>query len=347
MKKISKTITLVLIALLILMPLSNVQAAQEIKISKSSLTLNVGQIRRLTISNVTTVKWKTSDKSVATVSSKGNVKAIAEGTATITGTANKKSYTCEVTILPKILTDDEKMKNISYNTIEANNSLIVICKNDNNSYNKISALMVDILFYDESDKLIFKTNKKYHFQLSSGKEFITAFEYPKENNAPYNLIKFSSYKVNIEPCGTINYKYDISDQIKASEAIYEYTNYYNKTMHGDVAYYISITEDEYNNRLSQYGEYSVAKDQRKRLDLSITNDTENLISNLQLYIIYYKDNKIVNTEDITANSINIGVTTLENTNVYQPNNYGYKSYFENTDNYDRFEIFLNHAYVGY
>ncbi|MBQ5473642.1 MAG: Ig-like domain-containing protein, partial [Lachnospiraceae bacterium] len=50
---------------------------------------------------VSGVKWSTSNKKVATVSSKGKVTAKKKGTATITAKVSKKSYKCKVTVKAK------------------------------------------------------------------------------------------------------------------------------------------------------------------------------------------------------------------------------------------------------
>lgn len=81
----------------------------KIKLSASSKTLNVGQTEKLT-ATVTpknaankAVTWKSSNTKVATVDGKGNVKAIAPGTANITATAkdgSKKSASCAITVNP-------------------------------------------------------------------------------------------------------------------------------------------------------------------------------------------------------------------------------------------------------
>ncbi len=44
------------------------------------------------------VKWLTSNKKVATVSSKGVVKAVKAGTVKITAKVGKKKYTCKITV---------------------------------------------------------------------------------------------------------------------------------------------------------------------------------------------------------------------------------------------------------
>lgn len=82
-----------------------VKVAEEygIYLSETEMTLTVGQEKTLT-ATVTpedaenkTVTWTSSDTSVATVEN-GTVRAVEEGTAVITASANGKSATCEVTV---------------------------------------------------------------------------------------------------------------------------------------------------------------------------------------------------------------------------------------------------------
>lgn len=79
-------------------------AVTKVKLNKSSLNLDEGKTYRLKASvspsNATnkTVKWTSSKKSVATVDSKGNVKAVAPGKATITAKSGSKSAKCTVTV---------------------------------------------------------------------------------------------------------------------------------------------------------------------------------------------------------------------------------------------------------
>ncbi|MDN7226387.1 Ig-like domain-containing protein [Planococcus sp. N064] len=80
-------------------------AAQSVKLDKTSLTLAAGKTYALkaSISPSTTtnksLKWKTSNAKVATVDSKGVVKAVGAGSAKITATtANGKTVTATVTV---------------------------------------------------------------------------------------------------------------------------------------------------------------------------------------------------------------------------------------------------------
>ncbi len=83
-----------------------IQYATGVKLNYSSVTLDVGKTKTLTAtlspSTVTykTVKWKSSNTSVAKISSKGVITAVKAGTATITCTSKdgKVKTTCKVTV---------------------------------------------------------------------------------------------------------------------------------------------------------------------------------------------------------------------------------------------------------
>ncbi len=83
------------------------QPVTSLTLNKTSLTVNKGATSTLSATagpsdaNNKTVKWTTSDSSVATVSSAGEVKGVKRGTATITATAadgSGKKASCSVTV---------------------------------------------------------------------------------------------------------------------------------------------------------------------------------------------------------------------------------------------------------
>lgn len=97
MKRNKKILTVITILLLIVCMAVPVSAAG--KINKKKATLKVGQTLQLKVTGTKgKVKWKSSKKSVATVSSKGRVKAKKKGSATITAKVGKKKYTCKITV---------------------------------------------------------------------------------------------------------------------------------------------------------------------------------------------------------------------------------------------------------
>lgn len=90
-----------------------VTPVSKVKLNAVSSTLTVGKTAALkaTVSPASaskkTLKWTTSNKSVATVTSKGVVKAVKAGTAVITATAtdgSKKKATCKVTVQAESVT---------------------------------------------------------------------------------------------------------------------------------------------------------------------------------------------------------------------------------------------------
>ena len=100
MKKTNRKLRtiLILVTLMILAISSRTFAAG---ISKKSLTIPAGESTKLSVSGVKKVSWKSSKKSVASVSGKGVVKAKKAGTCKITAKAGKKTFTCKVTVVKK------------------------------------------------------------------------------------------------------------------------------------------------------------------------------------------------------------------------------------------------------
>ena len=70
-------------------------------LSKTKLTLSVGKSKKLKImgiSSASKVKWKSSDKAVAKVSKKGNVRGVGAGKAKIIASVDGKEYNCIVIV---------------------------------------------------------------------------------------------------------------------------------------------------------------------------------------------------------------------------------------------------------
>lgn len=106
MTKLKKALTILLVFIMIL-TISPIQAnaAKKVKLNKSKLSLYVGKSYTLKLKNIKNkikIKWKSSKKSVATVSSKGKVKAKKKGSCKITAKVGKKKYVCKVTVKKKI-----------------------------------------------------------------------------------------------------------------------------------------------------------------------------------------------------------------------------------------------------
>lgn len=128
MRKLKK-ISTILLALAIVMcgiltTATTVEAATtkptKITLSAKSKTIYTGQSYRLSVKKVSptdaskSVTWKTSNSEVATVSSKGKVKAVKPGTATITAISKSNSKvkaTCKITVKPVVKSMKMQYKN--------------------------------------------------------------------------------------------------------------------------------------------------------------------------------------------------------------------------------------------
>lgn len=133
MKKMKGLLLCMVMVLSLLAVPINANAAAKIKLSAKSATLTVGKTKTLTLKKgskkVKGVKWKTSNKKVATVSSSGKIKAKKAGKANITATYKKKKYVCKVTVKAKKTTSNN---NNNSNSNSNNNSNT---NNDNNNTN--------------------------------------------------------------------------------------------------------------------------------------------------------------------------------------------------------------------
>ena len=97
--KLRQFLLLFLMALVLVVP--GAVQAKKIKLSPSSFTLLIGQSKTMKLKNAPAgkkIKWKSSNKSVAAVTKKGQVTAKAKGQAVITAKLGKKKYTSQVTV---------------------------------------------------------------------------------------------------------------------------------------------------------------------------------------------------------------------------------------------------------
>lgn len=86
-----------MLAALILTVAVTVQAA-SVKLSATKLSMTVGQTKTLRINTKGSVKWRSSDKSVVSVTAKGKVRAKKAGKATVTAVTGGRKLRCSVTV---------------------------------------------------------------------------------------------------------------------------------------------------------------------------------------------------------------------------------------------------------
>ena len=85
---------------------TQVNAATKPKLSKTKITMTVGQSKKLKVKGISKkrakrIKWKSSKKKVVTVTKTGKLKARKAGKATITAKVGKKKLKCKVVVKRK------------------------------------------------------------------------------------------------------------------------------------------------------------------------------------------------------------------------------------------------------
>lgn len=118
MKKINKVILIVSIMVLTFVFPMSVNAA--VKLNKKSITINVNKTYTLKlVGNTNKVKWTSSNRKVASVNSRGVVKGISIGTATIVAKAENGKYAkCKVKVTRKTWETIKNINVISCNRLE-------------------------------------------------------------------------------------------------------------------------------------------------------------------------------------------------------------------------------------
>ena len=103
-KILAVLLTLALVITLLPMMQINANAKTKTKLNKKKVTVYVGKNVKLKVKNKPAkkkVKWKSTNKKVATVTKKGKVKAKKAGKTTIIAKIGKKKYKCKVTVKKK------------------------------------------------------------------------------------------------------------------------------------------------------------------------------------------------------------------------------------------------------
>lgn len=117
-KKIALGLSLVLVSASIAVPSTESQAA-KMKLNRSSAAIKVGKKVTLKVKGTKKkVKWTTSKKAIASVSSKGVVTGKKVGMATITAKVGKKKFRCKVTVKAKKKIVQNTTRNTTQNTTQ-------------------------------------------------------------------------------------------------------------------------------------------------------------------------------------------------------------------------------------
>lgn len=185
---------------------------KPIKINKTSLHLVKGQSSKLKIKNATgKVTWKSSKKSVATVSSKGKVTAKRKGKTTITASVSSQRKSCKVTVeTPKLSSDNITLDIGKSNTIKLSGCSHSISWNSSNSEianvssGKITAknpgaATITAKTHNKKYKCKVKVNNLSADQLVLKQDYVK-MGYDEEfylsiNTTPNNLLDYANFSV--------------------------------------------------------------------------------------------------------------------------------------------------------
>ena len=127
--KTKRTFFLAALLMMIFMLAFPVSANAAVKLSKKKATITAGKTLKLKVKGTKKkVKWKSSNKKVATVSKKGVVKGIKKGTCKITAKVGKKKLTCKVTVKAAVTKNSSSGNTASKNVVPAAASVPVTPK---------------------------------------------------------------------------------------------------------------------------------------------------------------------------------------------------------------------------
>ena len=177
------------------------------KLSRTSVSLNTNKTYQLKVTETTLkAKWTSSNKAVATVSSKGKVTAKGAGTATVTATINGVKYNCKVTVKGNASIPSTSNFQRLKNYISANGDINTYGKRVvNYSYSDADGDFLWAIVNDNTGgTLTFIVTAKY----ASGEESsltMKVVENPSETNPEFTIIS-TTYNSGFQAKASLNPK---------------------------------------------------------------------------------------------------------------------------------------------
>ena len=109
-----KTVSILVMAVMLIsmcgFTSTEVNAATKVTLSRKSVSVSVGCSTKLQLNNaVSTVKWKSANPSIATVSGKGTVIGVRKGTTKISATYRRKTYSCKVKVASSRISEKKRI----------------------------------------------------------------------------------------------------------------------------------------------------------------------------------------------------------------------------------------------
>lgn len=157
-------------------------------LNHKKVTITEGFSLKLKLSGEGTVKWSSSNNSVATVSKKGVVKAKQPGKVTITAKSKGKKYTCKVTVAKNEKTFTYSKSGYDYLQNQSYYELSKVYKNGSNyvteftfhnstSYTITSIYSMDIYLYAGGDLFLIKNVRNVDTAISPHSQKVISFEF--------------------------------------------------------------------------------------------------------------------------------------------------------------------------
>lgn len=292
--------------------IATVEAA-KVKLSKNKATLIKGQTLKLEVKNTSKkVKWSTTDKKIATVTSNGKVKAKKTGTVTIIAKVGNKQYKC------KIKVETPKISNSSLTLIKGSSQTLSLTGNTQKV--KWSTSNKNIATVNSKGKVTAKKNGTATITATIGKKKFTckvtvkklSNKYLSQNvtyesyEAPNELIvKFTNNNnVNLQCYFEVVY-YDESGNMIFTDDFFK--NYFNVIETGkDQIAYFSYPKDDYsrykikvssklqNSAIGMVDNIKVTSSSSSNgVTAKIQNTSSKTASVTYIYVLYYKNNKVV------------------------------------------------------
>lgn len=286
-----------------------VEAATKVKLNCSKKTIKEGDSFNLKITGTKKkVKWSSSNKKIATVSSKGVVNGIARGVCKITASVGGKKYTCKVTV--NKVENKSKVTYISDRSVEyvsAYNVERFFFSLKDQDMNRISSSgTVDLRIENDGVVVYQKTvnftpsNFEYWTSKLYGKQYLCSIDIPmsdiqagkKDNGVLY-------YKVNEKNVSFDEYSLNIFDLPKEQRKI-----------DVDTSSYIS---DKYApGNKAQIISYNINNSNKIFLTFKITNISDSIWTSYSTTIYEYdKNGNILDDHFIFDNAISVGKTFVE------------------------------------
>ncbi|MCC8045139.1 MAG: Ig-like domain-containing protein [Clostridiales bacterium] len=156
---------LALLLMLCLMMAPSTASAAKVKLNKTTASVKIGKTVTLKVSGTSSkVTWKSSNKSIAKVSSGGVVTGVSLGTAKIKATVNGKTYSCKVTVKNA----SASAKSLKFTT--SGGKYFIIGESEAKISFKLSATSANVVVYIKNSSNVTVYKKSYK-KCTKGKKY--------------------------------------------------------------------------------------------------------------------------------------------------------------------------------